>query len=259
MDVLDYKRVFGSLKPDKKFLFKLLASGILTSFGVRELGFNLEIAFVALIFVPLAGLFFTFLKMDANANMLRILTVAIAAISLGLLTKSYFLALASFLMLEGATDKECLIRLEDFHWVRTVETEDSFKELNRLVSRHALFRKLSKKERNALAQTCKVATLDSGDVLIKQGEFNEYLFLIAKGTLDAISDGTSVATLGKGDVVGEVSASGLSLPVADVVASSDGVVFAFPVDSINESTLGNSQFATTLREMGIQRVKRGWK
>jgi len=259
MGALDYKRVFGSLKHDKKFLFKLLTSGIFTSFGIRELGFNLEFAFVALIFVPLAGLFFTFLKMDANANMLRILTVAVAAIAVGVLTGSYFLALASFLMLEGATDKECLIRLEDFHWVKAVKTENSLKKLTGLISGHALFRKLSKKERKTLARACKVVNLDSGDVLIREGEFNEYLFLIAKGTLDVISDGTSVATLEKGDVVGEVSASGLSLPVADVVASSDGIVFAFPVDSINESTRKNSQFAATLREMGMQRVKGGWK
>jgi len=257
MGALDYKRIFGSLKHDKKFLFKLLASGIFTSLGVHELGFNLELAFIALIFVPLAGLFFTFLKMDANTNILRILTIAVAAIALGLLTKSYFLALASFLMLEGATDKECLIRLEDFHWVRAVETEDSLKELNRLVSRHVLFRKLSKKERNTLAQACKVTSLGSGDVLIKQGEFNEYLFLIAKGTLDVISDGTSVATLGKGDIVGEVSASGLSLPVADVVASSDGMVFAFPVDAINEHVRKNPEFSESMREMGMRRVKNG--
>lgn len=255
MDILDYKRIFGSLKHDKKFLFKLLASGIFTSFGVRELGFNLELAFVALIFVPLAGLFFTFLKMDANANILRILTIAVAAIALGLLTRSYFLALASFLMLEGATDKECLIRLEDFHWVRAVEIEDSLKELNRLVSRHALFRKLSRKERNALAKVCKVANLDSGDVLIKQGEFNEHLFLIAKGTLDVIADGTRVAKLKKGDVVGEISASGLSLPVANVVASSDAMVFTFPVDAINEHIRKNSKFAETMHEMGMRRIK----
>jgi len=55
MDALDYKRIFGSLKHDKKFLFKLLASGIFTSLGIHELGFNLELAFIALIFVPLGG------------------------------------------------------------------------------------------------------------------------------------------------------------------------------------------------------------
>jgi len=201
------------------------------------------------------GLFFTFLKMDANTNILRILTIAVAAIALGLPTESYFLALASFLMLEGATDKECLIRLEDFHWVRAVETEDSLKELNRLVSRHTFFRELSRKERNVLAEACKVANLDSGDVLIKQGEFNEHLFLIAKGTLDVISDGTRVAKLRKGDVVGEISASGLSLPVADVVASSDGMVFTFPVDAINKHVRKNPKFAEAMREMGMRRVK----
>jgi len=257
MDVLDRKRIFGSLKHDKKFLLKLLASGVFTSLGVYELGFNLELVFAALVFVPLAGLFFTFLKMEANANILRILSIAVVAIALGLLTKSYFLALASYLMLEGATHKESLIRLEDFHWIRAVETEDCLKELNRLVSRHTLFHTLSKKERNALAQACKVANLDSGDMLIRQGEFNEYLFLIARGTLDVISDGTRVATVGKGDVVGEISASGLSLPVANIVASSDGMVFAFPVDAINEDIRKNPKFAEAMREMGMRRLEDG--
>lgn len=257
VEALAYQRIFGVLKHDKKFLFKLVGSGVFTSLGLYELGFNIEFVFAALIFVPLAGLFFTFLKMEANSKALRLISIAVVAVAFGMLTKSYFLTAAFFPMLEGATHKESLVRLKDFHWVKGVQTESCQDELNKLIARHALFHTLPKKAREGLAETCNVTQLEDGDVLIRQGEFNENLFMTGKGKMDVIADGIKVATLHRGDVVGEISASGLSMPVADVVATGDVVVFALPADTINRAAEKYPKFAEAMREMGIRRISGG--
>ena len=60
------QHVAGQQKHNKKFLFKLFVSGICSALGLAELGANLELSFAVLVFVPAAGLFFTYLKMEAN-------------------------------------------------------------------------------------------------------------------------------------------------------------------------------------------------
>ena len=68
---------------------------------------------------------------------------------------------------------------------------------------------------------CKVYTLEKNGLLIRQGEFNSNLYLIAKGYIHVVMDDQHVASLGVGDIVGEISASGISMPTADVVADSN--------------------------------------
>ncbi|MBK5221375.1 MAG: cyclic nucleotide-binding domain-containing protein [Acidimicrobiia bacterium] len=59
-----------------------------------------------------------------------------------------------------------------------------------------------------LAQISKVTTevkLDSGTVLMEQGASAREAFVIVEGSAEVTVDGTSVATLGPGDCVGEVA------------------------------------------------------
>ncbi|HEV2124764.1 MAG TPA: cyclic nucleotide-binding domain-containing protein [Chloroflexota bacterium] len=48
--------------------------------------------------------------------------------------------------------------------------------------------------------------LAAGDVLLRQGEIGAAMYVIADGALDVEINGTVVATLGKGEVVGELAA-----------------------------------------------------
>jgi len=100
----------GSLKLDWKFLVKLMLSGVFTALGIYELGLKLELAAVALIFVPLAGLFFTFLKHETENSVLRIIAIVLAAVSVWVMTGSVFLTIAFYMMLEGSTHQDCITR-----------------------------------------------------------------------------------------------------------------------------------------------------
>ncbi|MDX8411175.1 MAG: hypothetical protein R8K46_04785 [Mariprofundaceae bacterium] len=109
MDPMD-KPVSGSLKLDWRFLVKLGLSGVFTALGIYELGLKLELAAVALIFVPLAGLFFTFLKLEANKSVVRMIAIVLAAVAVWVMSGSVFLAIAFYMMLEGSTHQNCIIR-----------------------------------------------------------------------------------------------------------------------------------------------------
>lgn len=248
------KYIPGRLKFDWKFLVKLSGSAVFTALGAYELGLNPELYVLILIVVPIAGLVFTYLKLVSDKRTIRIISIIVMAIVLGLWLKSFFLGIAFFLMLEGATQKNSVRRYDDAKWVQIAETNDSIDEANEMTYGHTLFQTLPVQERTNLSEKCKITELEPEETLIRQGEFNCYLYLIAKGSVDVISNGKKVASLGEGDVVGEISAIGLSLPTADVVATTKLLAFAFPIDDVNKAASENPGFAEQLHEIGMRRL-----
>lgn len=254
MDFLSKEHISGVSRHDRLFILKLFAGGIFTAFGAYKLGFNIELSFAALVFVPALGMFFTYLKQEADSNIMRWLSIFIFSALFGMLVGSYYLAIAIFLLMEGATHHKSITRSSDAKWMRIVRAESSMDELNRLITGHSLFQVLPFETRQSLAEQSTVMEVEPGAALIKKGEFNYYLFLLAKGEATVIRDGEDVATLRSGDIFGEVSAVGLSLPVADVIAKSNALAFAIPVDALWGAVSENPDFAVELRELGMSVV-----
>ena len=81
-----------------------------------------------------------------------------------------------------------------------------------------------------LADVLKVGTavsLRDGSKLLKESAFGQEFLLILEGSVEVVRDGVSIAELGPGDFVGEMSLLDASYYNASVVASSDVVVMAF--------------------------------
>jgi len=254
MDLLSKEHISGVSRHDRLFLLKLVGGGIFTAFGAYKLGFNIELSFAALVFVPAIGMFFTYLKQEADSNILRWISIFVFSAIFGMLTGSYYLAIAVFLLMDGATHSNSISRSSDAKWMRIVQAESSMDQLNRLITEHSLFQSLPVKSRLSLADQSTVMEVDPGAALIKKGEFNYYLFLLGKGEAVVIRDGEDVAHLRSGDIFGEVSAVGLSLPVADVIAKSRVLAFAIPVDALWGEVSAHPEFAVALRELGMSVV-----
>ena len=254
MDLLSKEHISGVSRHDRLFLLKLVGGGIFTAFGAYKLGFNIELSFAALVFVPAIGMFFTYLKQEADSNILRWISIFVFSAIFGMLTGSYYLAIAVFLLMDGATHSNSISRSSDAKWMRIVQAESSMDQLNRLITEHSLFQSLPVKSRLSLADQSTVMEVDPGAALIKKGEFNYYLFLLGKGEAVVIRDGEDVAQLRSGDIFGEVSAVGLSLPVADVIAKSRVLAFAIPVDALWGEVSAHPEFAVALRELGMSVV-----
>ncbi len=132
------------------------------------------------------------------------------------------------------------------------------KKISDFINSHALFSTLHDDDRDMLATKATMTKLEPGDILIRQNEFNPHLFLIMAGDVKIIVDGATVANLGAGDVLGEISASGLSAPVADAVAESKVTALAFPIEVINDIAWEHQEFAEKMRDLGTERAVKSW-
>jgi CRP-like cAMP-binding protein len=81
-----------------------------------------------------------------------------------------------------------------------------------------LFAGLEAAAREAVAERLSEADFEPGDLLVREGDAGTGLFVIVDGTADVIRDGHTVATLGPGEFVGELSVLDRRPRLANVIA-----------------------------------------
>src|SRR4029077_294357 len=89
-----------------------------------------------------------------------------------------------------------------------------------------LFSGLSKKERKAVARLITPVAIPQGTVLTREGDPGREAMLIASGTARVERDGHNVATLGPGELFGELALLTGERRMAMVTAETDMVVAA---------------------------------
>jgi CRP-like cAMP-binding protein len=83
-----------------------------------------------------------------------------------------------------------------------------------------LFSHLSDEEAKRLAAFATETSAAEGQILMKQGDYAVELIAIEEGTADIIQDGKKIASLGPGDLIGEMALFNREPRNADVIASS---------------------------------------
>jgi CRP/FNR family cyclic AMP-dependent transcriptional regulator len=83
-----------------------------------------------------------------------------------------------------------------------------------------IFSELSSQEANRLATFATETSAAEGQILMKEGDYPVELVAIAEGTANVIQDGNKVASLGPGDLIGEMGLLEDRPRNADVIASS---------------------------------------
>ena len=83
-----------------------------------------------------------------------------------------------------------------------------------------IFSNLSDEEAHRLAAFASETSIPEGQILMKQGDYSVELIAIEEGEADIIQDGKKVATLGKGDLIGEMGLLERRQRNADVIAAS---------------------------------------
>ena len=237
------------LQFDPKFLIKLFLSGLFTAIGIyQHMGAEkLELALASLLLVPVIGMIFTYFKRDMSDQMVRLTIIFLATLFVLVTSElSIFLALAFFMMLEGATQKDSIKMDSAFRWMNAVEVEEMPDTLTQLFRKHRLFTSIPEESCAKLVDETTFLRIEKNTKLIRQGEKNTNLYFIAKGHVRVVSNGKTLAELKQGDIVGEVSASGLSLPVADVIADDRVSLFAVSLEQINELAEAYPEFGERL-------------
>jgi cAMP-dependent protein kinase regulator len=83
-----------------------------------------------------------------------------------------------------------------------------------------LFSQLGPEEANRLAAFATETSIAEGQILMKQGDYSTELIAIEEGTADVLKDGERIASLGKGDLIGEMGLLAREPRNADVIATS---------------------------------------
>lgn len=90
-----------------------------------------------------------------------------------------------------------------------------------------LFSSLSGGDLLMLSQLVEERKVAPGQRLTKQGERGNVFGIFESGAADVFVDGRLVRQLGAGDHFGEIALLGTGISTADVMATADGVLFAF--------------------------------
>ena len=83
-----------------------------------------------------------------------------------------------------------------------------------------IFSHLSDEEAKRLAAFATETSVADGQILMKQGDYSVELIAIEEGTADVLRDGKKIASLGKGDLIGEIGLFERRPRNADVIATS---------------------------------------
>ena len=92
-------------------------------------------------------------------------------------------------------------------------------DANRLTAM-PIFSELSEAEAKRLAAFATETSAAEGQILMKEGDYSVELIAIEEGTADVIQNGKKIATLKKGDLIGEMGLLEHRPRNADVIASS---------------------------------------
>lgn len=83
-----------------------------------------------------------------------------------------------------------------------------------------IFSHLSDEEAKRLAAFATETSVADGQILMKQGDYSTELIAIQEGSADVIQNGEKVASLGQGDLIGEMGLIEREPRNADVIATS---------------------------------------
>jgi CRP/FNR family cyclic AMP-dependent transcriptional regulator len=87
-----------------------------------------------------------------------------------------------------------------------------------------LFSDIDDDEAKRLAAFASETSIAEGQILMKEGDYSTELIAIEDGTADVLKDGQKVASLGKGDLIGEMGLLSREPRNADVIATSPMMV-----------------------------------
>ncbi len=83
-----------------------------------------------------------------------------------------------------------------------------------------IFSQLSEEEAHRLAAFATETSVAEGQILMKEGDYSTELIAIEEGSADVVRGGEKIASLGSGDLIGEIGLLERGPRTADVVATS---------------------------------------
>lgn len=116
-----------------------------------------------------------------------------------------------------------------------------------------LFADLSHGDLAAIGESAIEINADTGETLATQGDLGHAMFAIESGTVEVTADGKQLATLGPGDVFGEVAVVAAGIRMATVIATSPVRLIALLKRDVWALERRSPETAARLRELLVSR------
>jgi CRP-like cAMP-binding protein len=118
-----------------------------------------------------------------------------------------------------------------------------------------LFSQLSDQEANRLSAFATETSVAEGQILMKEGDYSTELIAIEEGSADVLQGGKKIASLGQGDLLGEMGLLAREPRNADVIATSPMRVIKlthWEIRRMSEETLDRiKQIIEQRRQAGV--------
>ncbi|HUP64111.1 MAG TPA: cyclic nucleotide-binding domain-containing protein [Thermoanaerobaculia bacterium] len=127
-------------------------------------------------------------------------------------------------------------------------------------SDHPLFRYFDDGERTLVEAIGLVIELDDGAILAKAGQRDTRLFTVEQGVIEIVApNGRVLATVGTGDVIGEISFVDESPRLATMRAAEPSLVRAWErsslLDALKDEPATLAKFTTALCQLLVERLR----
>jgi CRP-like cAMP-binding protein len=119
-----------------------------------------------------------------------------------------------------------------------------------------LFGDLDQHDLMRLAMITREITIPSGGVLIAEGDLPYEVLVIEEGEVDVVRDGERLASLGPGDVVGEMGLLEQQRRMATVTARTDVRAVAISADDLNVLAKEMPEVVGDIRTTAADRERR---
>ena len=118
-----------------------------------------------------------------------------------------------------------------------------------------LFANLSTRQQRRVAHSTNDGRYDAGDIIVREGEHTETLFVILEGVAKVVRKGRTIARLGPGEFFGEISLIDGRPRVASVVADTPMRCLVLHHDGLRKLLMDDPQMAWSLLQTLASRLR----
>lgn len=118
-----------------------------------------------------------------------------------------------------------------------------------------LFAECSKRELGQVARAGTEITVEAGSIIAEQGQMGREAYIILSGTVEIKRGGRKIASLGAGDIVGELSLLDHGPRTATVVCDTDCVLFVLDQRHLRETLEKHPSIALKLLGTLAERIR----
>jgi len=123
-----------------------------------------------------------------------------------------------------------------------------------LLRRVAMFRALPPPEIEALARNLDPLHARAGELIIRQGDHGNQLYLVSDGSVSVHRDGRELATLERGQIFGEIALLHSTTRMADVVAVTDTSLYSLAGEPFLAAVTGHLPAHDEAQQLAAERL-----